>query len=116
MELPHLKITSTTVRVPVMGGHSESVNVEFDEEIDLTEIRRRLEASEGIKVMDNPSQASYPMPLTAHDNDYVWVGRIRKDESAKHAINLWVVSDNLRKGAATNAIQIAEYLVAHKLV
>jgi aspartate-semialdehyde dehydrogenase len=116
LNLPNLKITATTVRVPVMGGHSESVNIEFFEEVSLDEIRNILGKSDGIKLLDNPSSNEYPMPLIAHDNDHVWIGRLRKDASADHAINLWIVSDNLRKGAATNAVQIAEYLIANHLV
>ncbi|MFN9320601.1 MAG: aspartate-semialdehyde dehydrogenase [Chitinophagales bacterium] len=116
MQLPHLKITTTTVRVPVMGGHSESVNIEFTNPVDLAKISSLLANFNGIKLLDNPSEAHYPMPITAHDNDYVWVGRIRRDDSADNAINLWIVSDNLRKGAATNAVQIAEYLVSNELI
>lgn len=116
MGLPDLKITTTTVRVPVMGGHSESVNVQFKNPIDLAQVATSLVNFNGIKLLDNPSEAQYPMPITAHDNDYVWVGRIRIDDSADNAINLWIVSDNLRKGAATNAVQIAEYLVSNELV
>jgi aspartate-semialdehyde dehydrogenase len=116
MSLPNLKITATTVRVPVMGGHSESVNIEFDEEINLEEIRHKLENFSPIKLLDNPANNDYPMPLTAHDNDYVWIGRMRRDLSAAYALNLWIVSDNLRKGAATNAIQIAEYLIEKGLI
>jgi aspartate-semialdehyde dehydrogenase len=116
MGLPDLKITTTTVRVPVMGGHSESVNVQFINQVDLDQVSTSLANFSGIKLLDNPSEAQYPMPITAHDNDYVWVGRIRMDDSAENAINLWIVSDNLRKGAATNAIQIAEYLVSNELV
>ena len=116
MGLPDLKITTTTVRVPVMGGHSESVNIQFKQPVDLAQVSTALANFSGIKLLDNPSEAQYPMPITAHDNDHVWVGRIRKDNSADNAINLWIVSDNLRKGAATNAIQIAEYLVSNELV
>ncbi len=116
MGLPDLKITTTTVRVPVMGGHSESVNIQFKQPVDLPQVSTALANFSGIKLLDNPSEAQYPMPITAHDNDHVWVGRIRKDNSADNAINLWIVSDNLRKGAATNAIQIAEYLVSNELV
>lgn len=116
MNLPDLKITTTTVRVPVMGGHSESVNIEFDRAIDLKTISERLSSSEGIKMLDNPTESQYPMPITAHDNDFVWVGRVRRDLSANHSINLWIVSDNLRKGAATNAVQIAEYLKKNQFV
>lgn len=116
MQLPQLKITTTTVRVPVLGGHSESVNIEFKNPVDLAKISSLLANFKGIKLLDNPSEAHYPMPITAHDNDYVWVGRIRRDDSADNAINLWIVSDNLRKGAATNAVQIAEYLVENNLI
>jgi aspartate-semialdehyde dehydrogenase len=116
LNLPNLKITATTVRVPVLGGHSESVNIEFLEEVSLDEIRNILGKSDGIKLLDNPSSNEYPIPLTAHDNDHVWIGRLRMDDSADHAINLWIVSDNLRKGAATNAVQIAEHLIANHLV
>jgi aspartate-semialdehyde dehydrogenase len=116
MSLPDLKITATTVRVPVMGGHSESVNVEFNSEIDIATIKKRLEIFSGIKVLDNPANNQYPMPLTAHDNDHVWIGRLRRDNSTENGINFWVVSDNLRKGAATNAVQIAEYLVEKDFV
>ena len=116
LNLPDLKITATTVRVPVMGGHSESVNIEFFKEVSLKKIREILEKSDGIKLLDNPTSNEYPMPLTAHDNDHVWIGRLRMDASAEHAINLWIVSDNLRKGAATNAVQIAEHLIANNLI
>lgn len=116
MGLPDLKITTTTVRVPVMGGHSESVNIQFKNPVDLAQVSTALASFSGIKLLDNPSESQYPMPITAHDNDHVWVGRIRKDDSADNAINLWIVSDNLRKGAATNAVQIAEYLVSNELV
>ncbi len=114
--LPDLKITTTTVRVPVFGGHSESVNIQFKNQVSLADVYSSLAKFDGIKVLDNPSEALYPMPITAHDNDYVWVGRVRKDDSAENAINLWIVSDNLRKGAATNAVQIAEYLVFSKFI
>lgn len=106
-----LEITATTVRVPVMGGHSESINVEFEREFELENIRQILENSSGVTVLDNPEDASYPMPIFAQNKDDVFVGRIRRDFSRSNAINLWCVSDNLRKGAATNAIQIAEVLV-----
>ena len=114
--LPDLKITTTTVRVPVFGGHSESVNIQFKNQVSLADVYSSLAKFDGIKVLDNPNEALYPMPITAHDNDYVWVGRIRKDDSAENAINLWIVSDNLRKGAATNAVQIAEYIVFSKFI
>ncbi len=116
LQLPDLKITATTVRVPVMGGHSESVNIEFSSEINLEDIHKILENFEGIIMMDDPKTASYPMPITAQDNDAVWIGRLRRDFSSDHAINLWIVSDNLRKGAATNAVQIAEYLIVQNLI
>jgi aspartate-semialdehyde dehydrogenase len=116
MGLPDLKITTTTVRVPVMGGHSESVNVQFKNPVDLAQVSSSLANFSGIKLLDNPGEAHYPMPITAHDNDYVWVGRIRKDDSTDNAINMWIVSDNLRKGAATNAVQIAEYLMENSLI
>lgn len=111
MNLPDLKITATTVRVPTMGGHSESINATFELPIDLAEIRDILSNSEGIILQDDPSKLLYPMPLTAHNKDEVFVGRLRIDNSCDNTLNMWVVSDNLRKGAATNAVQIAEYLV-----
>mgnify|MGYP001573235607 CR=1 FL=1 len=109
-------ITATAVRVPVVGGHSESVNAEFENPFDLTELRSILSHGEGIIVQDNIMANEYPMPINAQGKDAVFVGRIRRDESNPNAVNLWIVSDNLRKGAATNAVQIAEYLILHKLV
>ena len=109
-------ITATAVRVPVQGGHSESVNVEFNNAFDVADIKQLLSESEGIILQDNIEKNEYPMPRFAKNKNEVFVGRIRRDDSAKNAMNLWIVSDNLRKGAATNAIQIAEYLVAQKLV
>lgn len=106
-----IKITATCVRVPVLGGHSESINVEFAQPFDLEELRTILSNSPGVVVQDAPAQNSYPMPLTAHDRDEVFVGRIRRDPSIPNGLNFWVVSDNLRKGAATNAVQIVEALV-----
>ncbi|MGI8892863.1 MAG: aspartate-semialdehyde dehydrogenase [Bacteroidia bacterium] len=106
-----IKITATAVRVPVMGGHSESVNLEFEKEFDLSDVRKLLSSTPGVIVQDEPHKSFYPMPLFAHDKDEVFVGRIRHDDSQPNSINLWIVSDNLRKGAATNAVQIAEYLV-----
>lgn len=107
-----IRVTATTVRIPVMGGHSESVNIEFEKEFDLDEVRQLLAATPGVVVKDNPANAEYPMPLVdAHNRDEVFVGRIRRDESQPRTLNLWVVADNLRKGAATNAVQIAEYLL-----
>ncbi|MBM3444883.1 MAG: aspartate-semialdehyde dehydrogenase [Bacteroidetes bacterium] len=111
-----IRVTSTTVRIPVMGGHSESVNIEFEEDFDLNEVRSLLSASPGVVVVDDPSAQQYPMPMDAHERDEVFVGRIRRDETQPNTLNLWIVSDNLRKGAATNAVQIAEYLVAHRLL
>lgn len=103
-----IRITATTVRIPVVGGHSESVNVEFKTEFDLTEVRQLLSEMPGVVLQDNPSEKIYPMPLTAHNRDEVFVGRLRRDESQPNTLNMWIVSDNLRKGAATNAVQIAE--------
>jgi aspartate-semialdehyde dehydrogenase len=107
-----IRVTATTVRVPVMGGHSESVNVEFSHDFDLDELRSILQNAPGVVVQDDPKSLLYPMPLVAHNRDEVFVGRLRRDESQPNTLNLWVVSDNLRKGAATNAIQIAEYLLS----
>lgn len=104
-------VTATTVRVPVIGGHSESVNVEFERDFDLDELRSLLAAAPGVIVSDNPAKLEYPMPLFAHDRDEVFVGRLRRDESRPNTLNMWIVADNLRKGAATNAVQIAEYLL-----
>lgn len=111
MHLPNLRITATTVRIPTMGGHSESINASFEKTIDLKEIRSILLHSEGIIVQDDPQKLIYPMPLTSQDKDEVFVGRLRIDDSFPNTLNMWVVSDNLRKGAATNAVQIAEYLL-----
>jgi aspartate-semialdehyde dehydrogenase len=111
-----IQVTSTTVRVPTMGGHSEAVNVEFKEDFDLAEVRSLLESAPGVIVQDDPANFIYPMPITAHKKDEVFVGRLRRDESQANTLNMWIVADNLRKGAATNAIQIAEYLVAKGLV
>jgi aspartate-semialdehyde dehydrogenase len=105
-----LKITATVVRVPVLGGHSESVNAEFKDEFNMEEVLHLLKAFPGLSIQDNPSENHYPMPRYAEGKDEVFVGRIRRDESQDKSLNLWVVSDNLRKGAATNAIQIAKYL------
>jgi len=111
-----IALTATAVRIPVVGGHSESVNLEFENEFELAEVKQLLVQTEGIEVVDDPTNNLYPMPLTAKGKDAVFVGRIRRDESQPKSLNLWIVSDNLRKGAATNAIQIAEYLVANNLV
>jgi len=104
-------ISATAVRIPTAGGHSESVNVEFEKSFELSEIRKILHETPGITVQDNPITNTYPMPIYAHDKDEVFVGRIRKDESQANSLNMWIVSDNLRKGAATNAIQIAEFVL-----
>ena len=112
----NLKITATAVRVPVDGGHSESVNVEFYQDFTVEDVRQRLASMEGIIVQDDIANNEYPMPLFAKNRDEVFVGRIRRDNSIEKALNLWIVSDNLRKGAATNAVQIAEYLIKHELV
>ena len=111
-----IRITATTVRIPVMGGHSESVNIEFENEFDLAEVIALLEKTEGIIVVDDIANLKYPMPKDAHEKDEVFVGRIRRDESMPNTLNMWIVADNLRKGAATNAVQIAEYLVRKELV
>ena len=111
-----IKLTATTVRIPVMGGHSESVNIEFKNNITLQQIIETLQTTEGVVVQNNIENQQYPMPLTAHNKDAVFVGRIRLDDTQPNTINAWIVSDNLRKGAATNAVQIAEYLVANNLV
>lgn len=105
------RVTATAVRIPTAGGHSESVNVEFEKDFTLSMVRKLLNETPGVVVQDNPEVNSYPMPIFAHGKDDVFVGRIRRDESAEKTLNLWIVSDNLRKGAATNAIQIAEHLV-----
>lgn len=110
-----IQVTATVVRIPVIGGHSEAVNIEFEKEYDLDEVRNLLNNFPGIIVYDNPSEHKYPMPILAHNRDEVFVGRLRRDFSKEKCLNLWVVSDNIRKGAATNAIQIAEYMVANKL-
>lgn len=111
-----MRITATAVRVPVHGGHSESVNVEFENDFDLAEVRELLANTDGVILTDNPAKNEYPMPLFAKNRDEVFVGRLRRDESNPNSLNLWCVSDNLRKGAATNAVQIAEYLKANELV
>ncbi len=116
MEDENIAVTATTVRIPVMGGHSESVNIEFEHDFDLTRVRQLLSDFPGIVVQDNPAELLYPMPLTSHGKDAVFVGRIRRDESQANSLNLWIVSDNLRKGAATNAVQIAQYLINNKMI
>lgn len=116
MELPDLKITATTVRVPVFNGHSESVNVELNRAFDLKEVCELLKKSDGIVVEDDPSNSLYPMPISASMKDEVFVGRIRRDFSVENGINMWIVADNLRKGAALNAVQIAEKLINDNLL
>lgn len=111
-----IKLTATCVRIPTIGGHSESVNIEFEHDFDLDEVRQLLSRSKGVVLQDDPENKVYPMPLNAHDKDDTFVGRIRRDETQANTLNCWIVSDNLRKGAATNAIQIAEWLVENKLV
>lgn len=111
-----IRVTATTVRIPVIGGHSESVNIEFENDFDLEEVKNLLVNSEGIIVKDDPKNLQYPMPIDSHNRDEVFIGRIRRDESQPNTLNMWIVSDNLRKGAATNAVQIAEYLLKEKLI
>lgn len=111
-----IKVTATTVRIPVIGGHSESVNIEFENDFDLDEVRKILSEAPGIIVQDDIANYIYPMPLTAHEKDETFVGRIRRDETQPNTLNCWIVSDNLRKGAATNAVQIAEYLTEKGLL
>ena len=116
MQDDSIGITSTTVRIPVIGGHSESVNVEFENDFDLDKIKSILNSSPGVIVTDDPASQLYPMPMEAHEKDEVFVGRLRRDESQPNTLNMWIVSDNLRKGAATNAVQIAEYLLKQRLL
>lgn len=111
-----IRVTATTVRIPVMGGHSESVNIEFERDFNLADVTELLTNTEGVIVVDDPANLKYPMPKDAHEKDEVFVGRIRRDESLPNTLNMWIVADNLRKGAATNAVQIAEYLVKKELV
>jgi aspartate-semialdehyde dehydrogenase len=111
-----IRVTATTVRIPVVGGHSESVNVEFANDFDLAEVKSLLSEAPGIVLEDDPSAQHYPMPLNAHEKDEVFVGRLRRDETQPNTLNMWIVSDNLRKGAATNAVQIAEYLLEKGLL
>tara|TARA_B110000879_G_scaffold72076_1_gene100642 strand:+ start:801 stop:1793 length:993 start_codon:yes stop_codon:yes gene_type:complete len=112
----NINVTATAVRVPVIGGHSESVNIEFLQEYDMIELRHILEEAEGIVVQDDPLNNVYPMPINAHKKNETFVGRIRRDETQPATVNMWIVADNLRKGAATNAVQIAKYLIDNKLV
>ncbi|MEL6809746.1 MAG: aspartate-semialdehyde dehydrogenase [Bacteroidota bacterium] len=109
-------VSATAVRIPTAGGHSEAVNVEFINDFDLGDVRKILHGTPGVTIQDNPETNTYPMPIYAHNKDEVFVGRIRRDETQPNTLNMWIVSDNLRKGAATNAIQIAEYLMNHGLV
>jgi len=111
-----IRVTATTVRIPVMGGHSESVNVEFVKDFDLQEVKNLLSKAPGVVLVDDPSTQQYPMPMDAHEKDDVFVGRLRRDETQPNTLNMWIVSDNLRKGAATNAVQIAEYLMGKQLL
>lgn len=113
---PSINVTATAVRVPVSGGHSEAVNIEFENDFDLSEVRALLNNTPGVTLKDNTDTNTYPMPLYAKGKDDVFVGRIRRDESQANTLNLWIVADNLRKGAATNAVQIAAYLIENKLV
>ena len=111
-----IKVTATCVRIPTMGGHSEAVNIEFANDFNIDEVKNILSASAGVTLQDDVANFIYPMPLTAHDKDDTFVGRIRRDETQENTLNCWIVSDNLRKGAATNAIQIAEYMIGKKLL
>ncbi|MEY4703654.1 MAG: hypothetical protein RIR96_1551 [Bacteroidota bacterium] len=113
---PNIRLTATCVRIPTIGGHSESVNIEFEHDFDVDEVKGILSRSSGVVLQDDPENKIYPMPLIAHDKDDTFVGRIRRDETQANTMNCWIVSDNLRKGAATNAIQIAEYLLTKGLV
>lgn len=112
----NIAVTATTVRIPTVGGHSEAVNIEFENEFELSDIYETLRNADNVVIQDDPKNFLYPMPLTAHGKDETFVGRIRRDETQPKTLNMWIVADNLRKGAATNAVQIAEYLVEHKLV
>ena len=111
-----IKITATVVRIPVVGGHSESINVETHKPFQIEEVKKTLINTDGVKVQDNPSKFDYPMPITAHNKNDVFVGRIRKDETVENGLNIWIVADNLRKGAATNAVQIADYIFKKNLL
>jgi len=111
-----IRVTATTVRIPVMGGHSESVNIEFENEFDMDEVKSLLSKAPGVILVDDTAQQLYPMPMDAHEKDEVFVGRLRRDETQPKTLNMWIVSDNLRKGAATNAVQIAEYLLVKGLL
>jgi aspartate-semialdehyde dehydrogenase len=112
----NIAVTATAVRIPTIGGHSEAVNIEFESEYDLDDVRKMLASTEGVLVVDNPTKNEYPMCINAHGKDETLVGRIRRDETQEKTLNLWIVADNLRKGAATNAVQIAEYLVKNGVI
>jgi aspartate-semialdehyde dehydrogenase len=114
MDDPSIRVSATCVRVPVTGGHSESVTIEFERPVDVSEARDILQSAPGVVVVDDPSNRKYPMPIHSDGRDEVFVGRIRRDPSVEHGLNLWIVADNLRKGAATNAVQIAELAVRNK--
>ncbi|MEO6636743.1 MAG: aspartate-semialdehyde dehydrogenase, partial [Ginsengibacter sp.] len=116
MRAENIQLTATCVRIPVMGGHSESVNIEFENDFDLDEVKELLSNTPGVVLQDDIDNFVYPMPLTAHEKDETFVGRLRRDESQPNTLNCWIVSDNLRKGAATNAVQIAEYLIKENLI
>ena len=116
LEDPSIGITATAIRIPVVGGHSESVNIEFELKYDIKKVRTILNKTIGVEVIDDPKKNLYPMPINAEGKDEVFIGRIRRDESIENGLNLWIVSDNLRKGAATNTIQIAEYLINNNIV
>ena len=116
MQDDSIRVTATTVRIPVVGGHSGSVNVEFENDFDLNEVQQLLSAAPGVIVENNDAELLYPMPLNAHERDEVFVGRLRRDETQPKTLNMWIVSDNLRKGAATNAVQIAEYLLSKSIL
>lgn len=111
-----IAVTATTVRIPAVGGHSEAVNVEFNEDFNLSEVRSILADTPGVIVQDDPKNNIYPMPINSHGRDEVFVGRLRRDESQPNTLNMWIVADNLRKGAATNAVQIAEFMTERSLV
>ena len=115
LEDQSIQVTATVVRIPVVGGHSEAVNIEFSEDFKIEDVIKLLNDFPGVIVYDNPAENKYPMPIHAHNKDEVFVGRIRRDLSKEKCLNLWIVSDNIRKGAATNAVQIAEYMAANKL-
>src|SRR6185437_7034364 len=111
-----IQLTATCVRIPVVGGHSESVNIEFENDFDLQEVKEILSNAPGVVLEDDVENFVYPMPLSAHEKDETFVGRLRRDESQPNTLNCWIVSDNLRKGAATNAVQIAEWLLKEKII